>query len=437
MPPLRMIAFLGLYGVLLLAAFVFPAAGVWGFLFESNYHPPYNPWWGEQLAWIGSRWSLYIGAVMIAATLLHWGRNNVKVFRHPQTLLLIAFTLNTCAVSFWAYDEQASWKEATDNLKWLLVYVCIIKTHSDRRWLPVILYIYIIAAIDAGWQCTFDPKPGRFVRGGPVTATFDENFVAAHVIALLPLVGLYAMSPGINRWLRITCLLGAPLMMNIVAHAQSRGGFLAMAVAGCALPIFARGRVRTIAIVGLVLGAVLAVRLFHEQFWERMASIVEDGQTGAGRTVAWADAWDLVQQNPFGYGGEAFDRGLARQDKSTHNMYFECLVAWGYQGTVLWLAFIGTSLYGAWKLAKQNYRKGSRPDREYLESIGIFIGMLSMLVSAVFINRMRWELWWVLPAYAACLQNVYGRRSQLSRKPRQRMARRPARPRHVPEPARV
>lgn len=404
--PLRAFGFLGIYCVLLLAALAFPAAGVWGFVFESNYHPPYNKWWGQYLSGQGDRWSLYIGAVMIVSTLLHWGRSEVKVFSHPQTILLILFTLNACLVTTWAYDVDASWKEVTDKLKWLAVYVCIIKTHSRNKWMPVVLLVYVIAAIDWGWQCTFDPKSGRFIRGGTSTACFDENFVASHVVALLPLVGCYIASSGTPRWLRCFLMFGAPLMLNIVAHAQSRGAFLALLAAGLAMPVFAKGRLRTWTIIGLIVGALLSVRLFHEQFWVRMSSITQDGQTGAGRTIAWANAWELTLENPFGYGGEAFDRGLARVNKSTHNMYFECLVAWGFQGTALWLAYIGASMWECKKLiAKLSRQRTWPPRREYLDAVAMLTGLIGMLAAAVFINRMRWELWWVFPAYVICLKN--------------------------------
>ncbi|MEX0827785.1 MAG: O-antigen ligase family protein, partial [Haliea sp.] len=342
----RAIGFLILYGSAMLVAFVFPPAGVWGFLFESNYHPPFNRWWGRAIMSLGDRWSFYIGAVMVLAVLLNWSRYQaVPFWKHTQSKLLILFSINACVVTVFAYDMDASWNEMVDNLKWLLVYFCIIKTHSDRRWLPVILYIYIFAAIDAGWQTTFDPKSGRFVRGGPVTASVDENFVASHMIALLPMVAFYAFSPNIERWLRAICLLGAPLMLNVVAHAQSRGAFLALAAAGAVLPLVAKGRLRGIAIVVLLLGALASARLFHQQFWDRMGTIEtyqEDG-SAEGRIAAWKDAWDLSLQNPFGYGGEAFDRGLKRVSKTTHNMYFECLVAWGFQGTLIWLGFIGVT----------------------------------------------------------------------------------------------
>jgi O-antigen ligase len=310
---------------------------------------------------------------------------------------------------------QASWKEAVANLKWLLLYVCLIKAHGDRRWLSVVLFIYIIGAIDAGWQTTFDPRRGRGVRGGTAT-TGDENFVAAHMVALLPVMACYVISPKTRLWMRGMFVVGAPLMLNVVAHARSRGAFLALLAVALMMPFLARGRLRTWTIIGLVLGGLLSARLFAENFWERMATITNENSTGSGRTVAWAEAWRLSLRNPVGWGGEAFDRGLkANPDfPSTHNMYFECLVAWGFQGTFLWLAYIGTTMWDCRKLFRGLYRPGQwPPSRECLDSIGILMGMVGMVVASVFLNRMRWELWWVFGAYVVCLKNT----SVLPRRP--------------------
>ncbi len=405
----RLFAFLVLYALSLLLAWVIPQVGVWGFLFESNYHPPYK-WWGRPAMQLGERWSFYIGAVMILAVAIHWGRfPEAKVFSHPQSILLLLFTANSFVVTLCAFDYDASYKQMVDNLKWMLVFICIVKTHSDRRWLPMIILIYLLAIVDGGWDTTFHPKSGRFARGGPVTATFDENFVAGHAIALLPFAVMYAVSPAAKPWLRVTSVVGIPLLLNIVAHGQSRGGFLALLAAGVALPVVSKGRFRLIAIIALGFGALICVRLFHEQFLNRIASIEEYHSDGSaeGRIEAWKDAWDLSIRNPFGYGGEAFDRGLKRQSKSTHNMYFECLVAWGFQGTLLWLAFLGVTFRDCWKLSRRLYWRGQWPQpHEYLEAVALMVGLVSMLVTAVFLNRMRWELWWVYAAYVVCLKNI-------------------------------
>src|SRR5262245_43671927 len=196
------IAFLLIYVIALLGTFVFPPLGVWGFVFESNYHPPLHSW-GRALRQVGDRWSLCIGAAMIVSVLLNWSKYpKATPWRHLQTWLLLFYVVNCFLVTLWGYTFESSLNRAIDLAKWFAVYICIAKTHGDRRWCRVVLYIYILAMMHSGFDLTFNPKGGREVKEGPVTA-YGDNFVAAHVVALLPLTALWVVTPGSDlrvRW---------------------------------------------------------------------------------------------------------------------------------------------------------------------------------------------------------------------------------------------
>ncbi|HEX6986512.1 MAG TPA: O-antigen ligase family protein, partial [Planctomycetaceae bacterium] len=287
-------------------------------------------------------------------------------------------------------------------------------THSDRRWLSVISFIYIFALIDAGIDQTFDPDGGRAVPQGPVTA-HGTNFVSPHAVAFLPLVVLLAATPELRLWLRFALVLGTPFIMNLIAHASSRGAFLALLAAGGAMVLFTRGRYRLLTVAAGAGGTLLAMRLFHDRFWARMATILSPETDGSamGRKEAWAAARKLAERNPFGYGGEAFDSGLGARlmgeeaFHTTHNMFYEILVAWGAQGVLLFYGFIAVSLWDCYRLQRRHWRPGEWPQpRTYVEATGILCGMLSMLVASLFVNRLAWELWWVFPAYVVCLKNL-------------------------------
>jgi hypothetical protein len=340
---------------------------------------------------------------------LNWGRYaHVSVFRHAETVLLAAFTANCFLVTTWAFDSQKSWKESVDIAKWFLVYVCIVKTHSDRKWLWVILAIYLLAAIHVGWDVTLHPKGGRRVDAGPATA-YGDNPVSAHVVALLPFLALYAVSSETNRWFRAMYIAGAPLMLNVIAHASSRGAMLAMATAGLTMVAFSRGRLRAMTVLCLLVGALLGARLFHEQFWNRMETISPEKEDGSKqlRLVAWQDAWRAAKANPLGYGGEAFDAGVKTQSLTTMNIFFEVLVAWGWQGVVLFFGFIFFAMWDCWKLRAKLWQPDRWPPRrDYLDTVALLAGLCSMLVASIFMNRLRWELWWVFGAYILCLKNI-------------------------------
>jgi len=407
----RAFVFLGIYSTALIGAFVFPPLGVWGYLYEWYNHPPFR-WWGAPISGWGIRWNMNLSIVIGLAALLHWTRYSmVPVLKHPQTILIILFTLNAFIVHQWAFDATESWGFAVEHFKLAILYLLIVKTHSDRRWLPMILIISLLGCIQFGFLVTFGRYSGREVSlGGP--GTFGENFVAPHVMSFVPLAGLYMFTQkGFLRWVS---LLGAPMMVNVLAHSQSRGAFLASIAAGAALFILARGRVRGFVIVGLILAAGVASVLFHDKFWRRQQTIQTYDQEGSAmaRIVAWRGSWELVKINPLGYGGQAIEVGLddmiLGEDIGTpHNMFFEAATSWGIQGAAFLYGFIAVTLWDLWRLQCRFWRERKETiPREYVEALGAFCSLVAMLVASMFVNRLHWEYWWILPAYTVCLKNV-------------------------------
>lgn len=404
----RALLFLGIYGIALVAALVFPPAGVWGYLFEWYNHPPFH-WWGKPLYSIGARWSLYIGVAMVAGLILHYGKySNTDFIKHPQTKLILFYTLNAYIVSFFSVITGKSLEVAIEHTKVFLLYWCIVKTQSERRYLLITLIICIIGCANWGLDVTLNKGLGI---GGP--GAYGENFASPHVIAFLPLVGLFALTE--KGWLRWLCLLSAPFIVNIPAYSQSRGAFLALIVAGISIAIFSRRKLRWYALLLLLLGSIVCLRLFNVDFWERQQTVItyKEDSSAMGRIYAWKAAWLLVQDNPFGYGGEAFDSGLGAQlmplgFHTTHNMFFEVFVAWGIQGVIFIFGFIFLTCRDCFRLYKNYWDSSSwPPPREAMIALGILCGICSMLVASMFLNRYRWELWWVFGALTVCLKNIH------------------------------
>jgi putative inorganic carbon (hco3(-)) transporter len=409
-------AFLGIYAFFAVGAFFFAPYGVWGFVFESNFHPPLW-WWGKPAAALGERWSFFIGAIMLVTAGLHWSRfSDTKVLSNAKTWLLLLFVANSFLISrTWATIPDDAWEESVDFLKWLLFFLVMVKTHSNRAWLPVVLYIYILSAIKMGWDETWYPHKGRLEKVGTAT-TFEANFLAAHIVTLLPIAGAFVACSDVNRKLRWTIALGLPFMFNLFAAASSRGAMVALGAVGIVSLLITKGQVRRYIIVGIALGSLVAMRLLNDQFWGRFDTIKDYEEDGSamGRVYAWKAAWVLIQQNPLGYGAEAFDKALGEplmplDFHTTHNMFFEIFVAYGAQGVVLFFGAILISMYQCWRIQRLNWVNNSDVQpRAVWESTGVLLGFVAMVVSTIFLNRIRWELWWVMMGYATCLQNTYG-----------------------------
>lgn len=409
--------FLGVYGICLVGAFVFPPMGVWGYVFEWYYHPPTH-WWGGPLKSIGDRWSMYIGAAMLLSVLANLGKySDVPFWQYPQTKLGALFVLNAYFVSLaLCYPPAArdSWMAAENHVKQFILFFCIVKTHSNPRVFPVLLYVSIFGCVQCGWDTTFGNFKGRSVSlGWPNMG--DENAISAHAVAFLPLMALYCITKkGFLRWF---CLIGSPLVLNIVAHSQSRGAFLGLIGAFGSMFVVTRGKLRKWIYVLMALGALASLRLLNDQFWDRQNTISAEEGSANGRIEAWKAAIKLCSSNPLGYGAEAFDLGLGEalmhEFHTTHNMFFECLVAWGVQGTILLFSIIFISLWQLWKLQRGVW-DGVQwpPPPAYIDCLGIFCGLCSMLVTSFFLNRLRWEQWWIFAAMVVCRHVIVTRKSQ-------------------------
>jgi O-antigen ligase len=280
--------------------------------------------------------------------------------------------------------------------------------------MPVVLYIYIVAAIHMGWSQTWEPRVGRNFRVGTSTS-WEINFIAAHMVTLLPVAAVFVCCKETNSKLRVLFALGIPFMFNMFAYASSRGAMLALGAVGVAATIIAKGRMRAYVFAAMIVCALLGLRLFNEEFTSRFFTIstYEEDGSALGRVYAWKAAGQLVSENPFGYGAEAFDGGLADPlmplgFHTTHNMFFEILVAWGVVGVVLFFLPIFMSMYECLKIQRSYWIAGriAQP-RPVWESTGIFLAFVGILVASVFLNRVRYEMWWILMAYATCMKNTY------------------------------
>jgi hypothetical protein len=74
---------------------------------------------------------------------------------------------------------------------------------------------------------------------------------------------------------------------------------------------------------------------------------------------------------------------------------------------MLFFGFILLAIFDSWRIYRRLWVPGEWPQqRLVLEALAIVVGLLTMLVASIFLNRMRWELWWVFGGYVLCLKNV-------------------------------
>lgn len=217
---------------------------------------------------------------------------------------------------------------------------------------------------------------GRFE--GPID---DANFFAIVLVFCIPAALFQLLRARNPLKLIFWCLAVALLLFGFLAT-QSRGGFVALAVAFGILFLLLNARQKLAAIAALAALAVVASALLGPQVFERLSTIgdlVQERQVDVsteGRLASWAVAVEIFLANPWlGIGGGNFnilyqdmalEMGLIfrGEGRSTHSLYLEILAEQGILGLlyfvlILWCAAVG--IVGAYQHARahRNFRLAS------------------------------------------------------------------------------
>ncbi|MEA1050974.1 O-antigen ligase family protein [Lamprobacter modestohalophilus] len=179
-------------------------------------------------------------------------------------------------------------------------------------------------------------------------------------------------------------------------------------------------RMRVVFVV--LLGLLALVQVFDETALNRMiglkeeTTLNEEQQTGSTRVFFWMAAAEMSKDHPFGLGSGAFpamsavyipetvNTGRSR-NRAVHSIWFQTLSEVGYPGLVLFLIMLLSAFSVTQKALKQTL--SSDDSRGALTVLAIQASLISYLVSATFLDRMRAVVLYWLIMFAACAYNVY------------------------------
>jgi O-antigen ligase len=368
-------------------------------------------------AWIGTLRSrrAYVATVLAEHRRLLLG----------TALLLVWITLS----AVWATDPGLVGSEL---LGWYLAAITLLivaTTIASPRHLVLIALAFVGGAVlsvliglattgftgaaNAGDSATF--IDGR-LRGG----AGDPNYLAAGLVPAIVLAGalIAHYRDPMTRW----SLGVAIIVMTIgLAATQSRGGFIAAAVALVAALIIQRRKIAVLAMLGLVIVAAGAWFAVSPSALERIESI-DDG--GTGRSELWAIGWQIFEEHPvagvglnnfraesFRYvrepGNLEFVHLISERPDIVHNVYLQSLVETGVIGFGLLLFVMLACLRAAWRAARRFDATGRSQladlSRSYL------IASIAMLVSSFFVSNATDSRLWVLLAIGPVLLAVSNR----------------------------
>ena len=251
--------------------------------------------------------------------------------------------------------------------------------------------------------------------GGPDIST--SSGAAAHLTAMLPIIGVAFLIAKKWKWKAEAALCGAETV-NAIVLCRTRSAFLALLV-GMVTAVLMAPRARRYRIHALlVIGVLLASALTDPNYWNRMGTMTR-GETleKDGAVVARLDimkaSWHLLADHPMGVGRGNFSVTIGKYDpryrnRSPHNTLIMAFCELGIMGGLIFLALCIQSarmLFRCTKLAHLT----DHPIETQLIAYGFLIALVSYFVAGLGTERFSCEsFWWVL-VFPMCLYRVVTR----------------------------
>ncbi|WP_207690891.1 O-antigen ligase family protein [Desulfonema limicola] len=366
------------------------------------YYTQYS--WGKGAG--TGRWSM-IAAVVVMLSYLFEKRNPSKLSHHkmPQLKWLLFILINMILVMPFAADTKTTHTEIIDFVKLIFLYYCIIGIIQTRMHYKLFIWLQLWGGYHFGWEAFTRGKTvgGRLENIG-APGIKESNFLAAHLLLLLPFINFLFLFG--NKWEKLGSAVTAPFVLNCLVLCNSRGSFLSFGLMAVVMILLAKKWM----LKKLIIGLIFAILAFSVIGYERVLSRLETVQTyeedgsAMGRVDAWKGALVMLQDYPFGKGGDAFSyyspiyipeivEAHGGQNRAVHNTYFLMATSWGIQGLFLLLGFYISTLMELHRIRK---RTGTSDDKFYhTESLALEVGIIGFLIAIIFINRVYAEgLYW-------------------------------------------
>lgn len=345
--------------------------------------------------------------------------------RHPIVLAAMAGFVAVGAASM-------SWAVNTDQVKTLtirlvteaLVFLAIGVFLLRRAQ----LYLVACTALVAGVLSTLAGVLIGNEAFGRALGTFtDPNEYAAAMVASIGM-GYGALGVARTRWVRRACVVGIAICGWGVLVSQSRGGLVAIALAGLFIVLSSRGRerVRMMGATFVLLAAAVSVLMLTPTGRQSLERITNGDSSG--RSDLWRIAVLQFQDNPVhgvGLGNypvvakryitsetEHTELVVSVAPRTTHNSYLEIAAELGLLGLATFGLFAGGCVLLAMRAVRAARRL--RDDGSIALGRGIVAATLGVLASCLFLSNQYSELLWTMLATCVAFHAYVHRQLRLA-----------------------
>jgi probable O-glycosylation ligase (exosortase A-associated) len=279
------------------------------------------------------------------------------------TILLILWLFHGALSAIFSYPENLFNWVLYEKLAKILLFVLLMPLIVYGRYR---IHSFVIAlSLGLGFHALLEGLKFLVSGGGHRVqglAKFgDNNFFAVIIIMGMPLL-FYLYRQSESRWVKMAALSGAVLTISAVMGTHSRGGLLAMAIAGFWMVLTGRRKLMTLSISGVLIALVIA---FAPESWmDRMQTIQTADQDSSflGRVEAWQISSAIAIANPvLGGGFHAIENAHVWSEfrgskgllsflpdyqypvslyRSAHSAYFEVMGDRGLLGFLIFMAIL-------------------------------------------------------------------------------------------------
>lgn len=329
--------------------------------------------------------------------------------RHPIVLTaMVAFVGVGAASASWAVNtdqvKTLTIRLITEALVFIAIGVFLLRRHQ--------LYALACTVLAAGVASTLAGIALHTEAFGRAIGTFtDPNEYASAMVVSIGM-GFGAMGAARTAWGRRACVAGIALCTWGVLVSQSRGGLIAIAVAGAYVVLSSRGRerVRMMGATFVLLAAFVSMLMLTPTGQQSLERITNGDSSG--RSDLWRIAILEFQDYPLhgvGLGNfpavakryitaktEHSELVVSVAPRTTHNSYLEIAAELGLLGLGTFTVFVG----GCILLAMRGVRAARRLRDDGVVALGrgIVAATIGFFASCAFLSNHYSEIIWAMLA---------------------------------------
>jgi len=317
-----------------------------------------------------------------------------------ETVLLIVFAAWITFTTFFAQNQFAwnSWDKVIKIQATILLTLLILK---DRAQIYLLVWVVALSLAFYGVKggiFTLVTGGSHHVLGPELTFIEDNNAIALALAMAIPFMRYLQLNSEL-RLIRIGVGVMIALTGLAVIATYSRGGFVALSIAGVHMILKSRRRVLFTVLAIVFASAFLS--FMPEQWLDRMHTIerYEEDGSSLGRINAWRFAVNVAIAHPITGGGfEAFTKDMflryapnPESHHDAHSIYFEMLAEQGFIGLAL---FLTLGLFSWWSAGWIKKATAGMPDMYWASDLASMsqVGLVSYAIGGAFLGMAYFDL---------------------------------------------